>query len=77
MGHFSFLSGTEPAFLLGGLGLVIFAVLCAITGEAPLSHRAFAYRDEDPKRFWRRVVAYFLVGLSLLCIGLFLSSISN
>jgi hypothetical protein len=61
-----------PVLLLGGLGLMIFAAFCAITGEAPVRYKGWAYRDQEPKRFWRRVLIYFAVGLVLLSVGLYL-----
>jgi RsiW-degrading membrane proteinase PrsW (M82 family) len=72
MDRFSYLRDRQPIFLLIGLALVIFAALCALTGEAPARYHGFAYRDEDPKRFWRRIVMYFLAGLFLLLVGLYL-----
>jgi hypothetical protein len=51
---------------------VVFAALCALTGEAPVRYHGFVYRDEDPRRFWRLVVMYFLASLFLFLIGLYL-----
>lgn len=61
-----------PVLLLGGLGLMIFAALCAVTGEAPVRYKGWAYQNQEPRRFWRRVLIYFAIGLVLFSVGLYL-----
>jgi hypothetical protein len=77
---FSFL--TDRCYVFGylGIGLVIFAGLCGVAGEAPVRYGGWAYRDEEPKRFWRRVLGYFIAGLffiGLSSIGFYLSKNPN
>jgi len=51
--------------------------MCALTGEAPARYRAWAYRDEEPKRFWQRVAIYLLAGLFIFSVGLYSYLTSN
>jgi hypothetical protein len=64
-------------FLLMGAASMIFGALCALFGEAPLRGRGWAYRDEDPRRFWRRVLGYLLFGFALISISLFVAFIRS
>jgi hypothetical protein len=75
--HFPNLKDLQPVCLLGGMGLFLFALMCALTGEAPARYRAWAYRDEEPKRFWQRVAIYLLAGLFIFSVGLYSYLTSN
>jgi hypothetical protein len=71
MNFFSYLTDRWFAFLIMGIALVLFAALCAATGEAPARYPTnWVYRDEEPQRFWRRVRNYFLAGLCFIGISL-------
>jgi uncharacterized membrane protein YfcA len=69
MDHFSYLIDRQHLFLLIGILLLIMTAVFTLTGETLERGRGFVYRAEEPKRFWRDVVVYFLLGLFF--IGLY------
>jgi len=66
MEFLSYLVDRQWVLLVMGIAVAMFGVLCAITGEAPVRYRSWAYRNEEPRRFWRRVLGYILAGRSLI-----------
>jgi hypothetical protein len=77
MGFFSYLFDRWLVLFLVGAASMVFGALCALFGEAPLRYHGWAYRDENPKRFWRRVLGYLLFGFSLISISLVVAFIGS
>jgi len=69
----------DPRYdLLIGIGLLLLVAASALTGETFEARRygsRIVNRSEEPKRFWRSLVIYFLGGLFF--VGLYLYQISN
>ena len=57
-------------FLIVGMFLIFLGVVYTYTGKAWIRFRGWAYRAEDPRRYWMGVAAYYFCGVG--SIGYFL-----
>ena len=65
-------SYVEPPYglLWAGIFILFLAMVYTYAGKAWICFQGWAYRAEEPKRYWSEVATYYLLGLGL--IGYFL-----
>jgi hypothetical protein len=71
VGHwFLLLPSRRYAYMFIGLGCLLIAAVSMATGKTLQRFYGLVSRDEEPKRFRRNVVGYFIMGLFFVGLSL-------
>jgi hypothetical protein len=77
---FLYLPGRRDVSMYIGLGWMLIGAVSMLTGKTPVVFHGLVSRDEEPKRFLRSVVAWFILGflfVGLSLVGFYLYAKRN